>query len=162
MNSITYYPQGKGQSESTNNLLGTLLTNLVSENITNWDEHLSIVLFSYKTAYKVATRYTPYQFMYGLHPLMPIKYIMPIVSGNYRDNILVRILSRNFSKLKKLQDAKMQDIETISIQHWNITLWSQQKIPKKQFTFVDYVMWFPKRNKLHLRKLLRNGLDHTK
>jgi hypothetical protein len=27
------------------------------------------VLFSYRIAYKVARRYTPYELMYGLHPL---------------------------------------------------------------------------------------------
>jgi hypothetical protein len=50
------------------------------------NEHLSIVLFSYRIAYKVATWYTPYQLMYGLHPLMPTKYIVPIVSGNEKEN----------------------------------------------------------------------------
>jgi hypothetical protein len=58
------------------------LTKLVNENIIDWDEHLSIVLFSYKTTYKVVTRYTPYQLVYGLHPLMPTKYIVLIVGGN--------------------------------------------------------------------------------
>ncbi len=53
-----------------NKVLRTLLTKLVSENRTDWDEHLFTMLFSYKTTYKVATRYTPYQLMYGLHPLM--------------------------------------------------------------------------------------------
>jgi hypothetical protein len=47
------------------------------------------MLFSYRIAYKVATRYTPYQLLYGLHPLMPTKYIMPIASGNERDNTLM-------------------------------------------------------------------------
>jgi hypothetical protein len=40
------------------------------------------VLFLYKTTYKVATWYTPYQLVYGLHPLMPIKYIVPVVRDN--------------------------------------------------------------------------------
>jgi hypothetical protein len=40
------------------------------------------MLFSYITTYKIATWYTPYQFVYGLHPLMPIEYIVPIVGGN--------------------------------------------------------------------------------
>jgi hypothetical protein len=39
------------------------------------------MLFSYKTANKVATGYTPYQKVYGLHPSMLTKYIVPIVSG---------------------------------------------------------------------------------
>jgi len=51
--SIVYYPQGNGHVESINKAFGTLLTNLVNENINDWDEHLSIVLFPYQTAYKV-------------------------------------------------------------------------------------------------------------
>jgi transposase InsO family protein len=60
VNSTTYYPQGNGQAESTNKVLGTLLTKLISENRINSDEHLSILLFSYKIEYKIATWYTPY------------------------------------------------------------------------------------------------------
>ncbi len=60
VSSTTYYPQGNGQVEFTIKVLGTLLTKLISENKTDWDDDLFIVLFSYRTTYKVATRYTPY------------------------------------------------------------------------------------------------------
>ncbi len=60
VNSTTYYPQGNGLAKSTNKVLGTLLIKLVSENRTNWDEHLSIMFYSYKITYKVIIRYTPY------------------------------------------------------------------------------------------------------
>jgi hypothetical protein len=43
----------------------------------------------------------------------------------------------------------------IGIQQWNRTLWNQQKNPKKQFNFDDYVMQFPKGNKSHLEKFTR-------
>jgi hypothetical protein len=33
---------------------------LVDENKANWDEHLPLIFFSYKIAYKVVTRYTPF------------------------------------------------------------------------------------------------------
>jgi len=82
VNSTTYYPQGNGQVESSKKVLETLLTKLINENKTYWDEHLSTMLFSYRTTYKVATGYTPYQLVYGLHPLMPIEYIVLIVGGN--------------------------------------------------------------------------------
>ncbi len=85
MSFTTYYPQEDGQAKSTNKVHGTFLTKLVSENIIDWDEHLSTMLFSYKIAYKISTRYTPYQLVYGLHPLMPTKYIVPIISGEERD-----------------------------------------------------------------------------
>ncbi len=58
------------------------MTKLISENKIYWDENLFIMLFSYKIAYKITTKYTPYQSMYGLHPMMPIKYIVQIVDGN--------------------------------------------------------------------------------
>jgi transposase InsO family protein len=45
VSSTTYYPQGNGHVESINKVLGTLLTKLVSENRTDWDEHLSTMLF---------------------------------------------------------------------------------------------------------------------
>ncbi len=56
----TYYPQGNEQAESSNKVIGRLLTMLVNEKRTNWDEHLSTVLFSYRIAYKVVIGYTPY------------------------------------------------------------------------------------------------------
>jgi hypothetical protein len=61
-----------------------------------------IVLFSYKTTYKIATRYTPYQLVYGLHPLMPTWYIVQVASGNERDNTLMRVLISIITKLEKL------------------------------------------------------------
>jgi hypothetical protein len=74
------------------------------------------MLSSYKTTYKVATRYTPYQLAYGLHPLMPIEHIEHIVAGEeHRDNTLVRVLTSKVSKLEKLQEARMQAIETNGI-----------------------------------------------
>jgi len=88
-------------------VLGTLLTKLVSENRTDWDEHLSIMLFSYKIAYKVVTWYTPYQIVYGLHPLMPTKYIIPIVGGNEKDNTPLKVLTSRIIEFEKLQEVRM-------------------------------------------------------
>jgi len=65
------------------------------------------MLFSYKITYKVIIGYTPYQLVYGLHPLMPTKYIIPIVEGNEIDNILMKVLTKIITKLEKLQEAKI-------------------------------------------------------
>jgi hypothetical protein len=69
------------------------------------------MLFSYRTAYKIAIGYTPYQ-LYGLHPLMPTKYIVQIAGGNEKDNTLVKVLTNKIIKFKKLQEVRMQAIET--------------------------------------------------
>ncbi len=81
---ITYYPQGNGQAKSTNKIIGRLLTKLVNEKRTNWDEHVFTILFSYRITYKVVTSYTPYQLVYGLHPLMPIEYVLLAISGDHK------------------------------------------------------------------------------
>ncbi len=47
ISSIVYYPQGNGQAKSTHKVFGTLFMKLVKENWNDWDEHLSIILFSY-------------------------------------------------------------------------------------------------------------------
>jgi hypothetical protein len=59
------------------------------------------MLFSYKIAYKVAIGYTPYQLVYGLHPLIPIKYIILV------DGVDERVLISKIIKLEKLQEDRM-------------------------------------------------------
>jgi hypothetical protein len=62
--------------ESTNKVIGTMITKLVNKKINDWDEHLGTLLFIYYTTYKVSTRHTPFQLVYGLYPLMLIKYLV--------------------------------------------------------------------------------------
>jgi hypothetical protein len=45
--------------------------------------------------------------MYGLHPLMPTKYIVPVIGGNERDNTSVKVLISRITELEKLQEARM-------------------------------------------------------
>ncbi len=77
---------------------------------------MSTMLFSYIITYKITTRYTPYQLVYGLHPLMPTKYIVLVACGDERDNTLVRVLTSKLIEFKKLQKAKMQATKTTRIQ----------------------------------------------
>ncbi len=69
---------------------------------------MSTVLFSYRIAYKAATSYTPYQLVYGLHPLMPIVYVLPVISGDHRDVELTRVLTTKITKLEKLHDNRLE------------------------------------------------------
>jgi hypothetical protein len=59
-------------------------------------KHLSTILFSYKTTYKVATWYTRYQLMYGLHSLMPTEYQLLVESK------VIRVLTNKVLELEKL------------------------------------------------------------
>jgi hypothetical protein len=53
--------------------------------------------------------------MYGLHPLMPIEYIMQVVVGNEKNSTSMRVLTSRISKLEKLQEVKMKVVEIINI-----------------------------------------------
>jgi hypothetical protein len=59
-----------------------------------------------------------------------------LVSGNERDNTSMIILTNRIIKLEKLQEARMQVVETLGIEQWNRTLWSQQKNPKNSLVLV--------------------------
>ncbi len=52
---------------------------------------------------------------------------MLVASGNERDNTSMIILTNRIIKLEKLQEARMQVVET---------LWSQQKNPKDSLVLV--------------------------
>jgi len=64
---------------------------------------MSTVLFSYWTVYKVGIGHTPFQFVYGLHPLLPIKYMLPYKLGENRDPQPIKVTTNWLSKLEKLQ-----------------------------------------------------------
>jgi hypothetical protein len=51
--------------------------------------------------------------MYGLHPLMPIEHIVPIVGGNERDGASLKVLTNIIIKWEKLQEGRMQVVEHV-------------------------------------------------
>jgi hypothetical protein len=72
-----YYPQRNGRAKSIHKTLKQILTKLINANRNHWDVMLPIALWAYQTAYKVSTQHTPYDLVYGLMPLLPIKSIIP-------------------------------------------------------------------------------------
>ena len=64
--STPYHPQANGQDESTNKILKTVLTKIVSESKTDWELKLHSVVWAYKVAYKTAIGTTPFNMVYGL------------------------------------------------------------------------------------------------
>jgi hypothetical protein len=64
---------------------------------------MSTILFSYKTSFKVGTSHIPFQLVYGLHPLLPTKYLLPSKPRQNHDPTHVKILISQLSKLKSLK-----------------------------------------------------------
>jgi hypothetical protein len=66
---------------------------------------MSTILFSYRIAYKVIT---PYQLVYGLHPLIPIEYVLSIISGDHKDVEPTKVLITRITNLEKLEENKLE------------------------------------------------------
>lgn len=83
-----------------------LLIKLVNKNCMDWDEHLHIILFVYKTIFKVGTSHTPFQLGYGLPALMPIEYLLLITNfTTSQDFAMTWVLNTQLSKLEKLEES---------------------------------------------------------
>ncbi len=58
---------------------------------------MPIVLLSYQTTYKVGIGHTPFQLVYGLHPLLFAKYMLPSRLGEHVDPKSIKILISQLS-----------------------------------------------------------------
>ena len=59
-----YHPQSNRLTERFNQTLQTAFVKLVNANQNDWEDHLSAVLFAYRTAQQKATKLTPFEIMY--------------------------------------------------------------------------------------------------
>ena len=62
--SSAYHPQTNGLTERFNQALQASLIKVVNSSQDDWDEHLSAVLFAYRTSVQKATKLTPFEIMY--------------------------------------------------------------------------------------------------
>ena len=75
--SAPYHPQANGQAESSNKTLCTVLTKIVEDSRSDWEQKLSFVLWAYRTAYKTSIGTTPFNLAFGLDAILPIDFLIP-------------------------------------------------------------------------------------
>ncbi|MCO5598133.1 hypothetical protein L7F22_052225 [Adiantum nelumboides] len=75
--SAPYHPQANGQAESTNKILVTVLTKIVSESRADWDQKLHSALWAYRVAYKTSIGTTPFNMVYGIQAILPLEFLIP-------------------------------------------------------------------------------------
>jgi len=74
--STTCHPQPSGQAEVTNQALTTLLRDMVSKCLRDWDIKLSHAEFPYNRSPSCATSHSPFEVCYGLNFLTPLDFIL--------------------------------------------------------------------------------------
>ncbi|XP_026447936.1 uncharacterized protein LOC113348396 [Papaver somniferum] len=75
--STTYYPQGNGQAERTNNTLIRILSRIVHDNRRTWHEQLPMALWAYRAAPRSSTGLSPYSLVYGADAILPADIKIP-------------------------------------------------------------------------------------
>ena len=72
MMSTAFHPQTYGQSERTIQILDDMLRACVLDLKGSWDEHLSLVEFTYNNSYHASIQMAPYEALYGRPCRSPI------------------------------------------------------------------------------------------
>jgi hypothetical protein len=67
----------------------------------------------------VATSYTPYQLVYGLHPLMATKYVLLAISRDHKDAKPTKVLIAKVTELETLQENKLKARNNVGANQWN-------------------------------------------
>ncbi|KAM7486464.1 hypothetical protein LguiA_002473 [Lonicera macranthoides] len=70
--STTCHPQTDGQTEVVNRTLSTLLRAIIKKNLKLWEDCLPHVEFAYNRFVHSATKYSPFEIVYGFNPLSPL------------------------------------------------------------------------------------------
>ena len=67
--STTCHPQTDGQTEVVNITLSNLLRDIIKKNLKTLEDCLPHVEFSYNRSTHFATKYSPFEIVYGFNPL---------------------------------------------------------------------------------------------
>ena len=70
--SATCHSQTDGQAEVVNRTLSALLRSLVNKNLRLWEECLPHVEFAYNHSVHSATKFSPFEIVYGFNPMYPL------------------------------------------------------------------------------------------
>ncbi|MCO5607624.1 hypothetical protein L7F22_061821 [Adiantum nelumboides] len=71
--STPYYPQCNGLVEKVNGLICKIITKQVRLHPKEWDKHLDVALWAYRSSFKTSLGYTPFHLVYGQEALLPIE-----------------------------------------------------------------------------------------
>ncbi|KAG8489261.1 hypothetical protein CXB51_017317 [Gossypium anomalum] len=80
--STTCHPQTDGQTEVVNRVLSTLLRAIVRKNLKTWEDCLPHIEFAYNRSVHSATKFSPFEIVYGFNPLTPLD-LLPLPTDQF-------------------------------------------------------------------------------
>ncbi|MCO5573220.1 hypothetical protein L7F22_026989 [Adiantum nelumboides] len=144
--SAPYHPQANGQAESTNKILVTVLTKIVSESRADWDQKLHSALWAYRVAYKTSIGTTPFNMVYGIHAILPLEFLIPTLRVAKELEWTGHELSKQIDVLEKLDETRLRAVASIYAQKRNMKSFFDQHVIDKEFATGDYVLMYTLNN----------------
>ena len=78
-----YHPQSDGLAERLNRTIQTMLTFYVSQDQSDWDEHLPYIMMAYRASEQETTGITPNRMMFGRELSLPLNLFVSNPEENY-------------------------------------------------------------------------------
>jgi len=129
-------------------MIGSLLVTLMNDNCINWDEHFHMVLYVYRTTFKVTIGHILSQLVYGLYLLIQMEYLLPMNNSHPDlDFSPTCIVTSYMAELEHLDETCQEATKRTGIRQWNTTLWAQQNHKIKTFFYGGHNSLVPKKQK---------------
>jgi len=128
-----YHPMGDGLVERINRSLLNLLRTLM-EKRSNWEDHLQLLLFAYRTTQHSTTKMSPYEVLFGQNPPLLQLPCSPTLTfpdpGDYSSQ-----LQQKLAEMYEMVKANL--IESAEVQKKNYPGQNQAKFTVGQRVFLD-------------------------
>ena len=116
LHTTPYHPQGNGQCEGFNSTLCNMLGTLSEEEKSDWKSYLGCMTHAYNCTKHASTTSSPYYFMFGRHPRLPIDVEFGLPKSNSGDN---SSKSRYVQKLRRRLNYAFQKATKVANQQAN-------------------------------------------
>ena len=134
--SSAYHPQTDGQTERTHRTIEQIVRSFIHTHHDQWLSHLSLAEFSYNNSVHSATKYSPFESLYGFSPLTPPALFNTSINPCSATDLIQKIhdIHDLISEELKLADAYQKGI-------------ADRKLTKFEFSVGDHV-WLSTANLL--------------
>ena len=154
--SASYHPQANGQAEASNKTLCTILTKIVSDSRTDWDQKLHAALWAYRVAYKPKLHTTPFNLVFGLNAILPIEFLMPTLRIANELEWNGHELSDRVNELEKLGELCLKIVAALLALKRRQKEFFDMHVKPKKIKVGDYVLIYTL--KQHAKKLKKRGM----